>query len=186
MLVAPHLCDDLRRTKHEAPIDCNDLSPGAMFVDLGITQCRGHHLTRVVAWSTWAAPSRWRCRRTVIGQECVAIRRPLVTRQSWWSTIGAGLKGGQECGGLLLAALMGAMIDATPMTGQSHRLPAPGITESPGVVRLQGLLFFFMKVQSASLGLALHAHHECNLCSQQPPADRPGPTSGGPCAVYKA
>src|SRR5437867_1100695 len=61
------------------------------------------------------------------------------------------VKGGQECGGLWLAALMGEMIDHTQMTGHSHRLPDPGITESTEVVRWQVLLFFFMQVQSASI-----------------------------------
>src|SRR5205823_59445 len=77
LLVAYQLCDDLRRTKHDAPVDCNDPSPCAMFVDLSITQCRVQHPRRVLAWSTWPTSSRWRFRRTVIGNECCDIRRQL-------------------------------------------------------------------------------------------------------------
>ena len=91
--IAQNLCDDFRCTKNDAPPDCNDPSPGTMFVELGITQGRLQHPTWLFGWSTARPASMERCRRTVIGNECFDIRWPLVTCKQGRLTISAGLKG---------------------------------------------------------------------------------------------
>jgi hypothetical protein len=151
VLVAQNLGADCSRTNADASTAFDDPSTCTRLVDLGIPHGRGQHPTRWLAGSTGPTSWRWRCRSTVVGDQCFARRRPLVPGQHGWSASRTGLQGRQECGRRLRAALRGERRDHTHMTGPRARPPEPGLIAMAGIVRGQVCRFVVTKVPRASI-----------------------------------
>jgi hypothetical protein len=137
--------------EEDLPLDFDHASPFTTLLDLGVTQIRIHHASRLLARAARATSSRGRLRLAVVGDQRRDVRRQLIAGEEGGSPIGSGLESSQKRPRLRLAPIMAEVADHAQPAGQGQGTPDPSVADIGGVLRVAMGLLFLTKVQSSSI-----------------------------------